>query len=191
MTWEETEMSRTPLFWGAAAAFAALAAPAASALTFVATGGNASACYYNAANEVNTLDAVGACTTALSMENLTPRDRAATHVNRGILQLRLGRADRAMADFDDAIRIDPALAEGYINRGAAFLRQENWRAAIEAISAGITRSPENPAQAYYNRAVAYEESGDMRSAYNDYLRAAELAPTWDAPRLELTRFQVR
>lgn len=182
-------MSRKLLVLGLAAA-TVLAAPA-HALTFVAVGGNATACYDNASNEVNTLDAVGICTTALSVERLSPRDRAATHVNRGILYLRLGHLDRAMQDFDEAVSLYPALAEGHINRGAAYLRQENWRAAAEAISQGLQRDPENPAQAYYNRAVAYEEMGQFRAAYDDYRRAAELAPTWNAPRVELTRFQVR
>jgi len=186
---EEALMSRTLLALGVAAA-AALAAPA-HALTFVAVGGNASACFYNASNEVNTLDAVGVCTTALSVERLSARDRAATHVNRGILYLRLGSMDRAMQDFDEAVSLYPELAEGHINRGAAYLRQENWRAAVDAISEGLRHDPENPAQAYYNRAVAYEEMGQLRQAYEDYRRAAELAPTWNAPRVELTRFQVR
>lgn len=182
-------MTRTALLIGAVMA-ASLAAPAA-AHVFVSAGGSATACYQHAQRNENTAAAVSACDAALSLENLDARDSAATLVNRGILHLRMGAAERAMADFDNAITTEPALAEGYINRGAALLRREDYRGAIDAISAGLERQPADPAQAYYNRAVAHEELGNARAAYDDYRRAAELAPTWSAPRLELTRFQVR
>jgi tetratricopeptide (TPR) repeat protein len=183
-------MQRTALIIGAAMAAASLAASA-QAYVYVAAGGNAAACYQHAVNQNNTMEAVSTCTAALTADQLNARDRAATLVNRGILQLRMGRHDRAMNDFDQAIAAEPALAEGYINRGAALLRQENYGEAIAAISAGLERRPADPAQAHYNRAVAHEESGNVRAAYEDYRRAAELAPNWEAPRLELARFSVR
>lgn len=183
-------MTRIALLASVALAAACLAAPA-QAHTYVSAGGNAEACYDAALNNANTADAVAICSTALSMDDLSARDRAATLTNRGILQLRLGAFESAMGDFDRAIDTDPTLAEGYINRGAALLRREDYRGAIEAISAGLERTPEDPAQAYYNRGVAHEETGNVRAAYNDYRRAAELSPSWNAPRLELTRFQVR
>ncbi len=183
-------MNRTALFMGAALAASLAAAPAHSHV-YVSAGGAASACYQFAVEEHNTADAINTCTAALAGEPLSERDRAATLINRGILQLRTGGFERAMADFDQAIAAQPALAEGHINRGAALLRREDYAGAITAISAGLERQPVNPAQAYYNRGVAYEETGNVRAAYEDYRRAAELAPTWDAPRLELTRFSVR
>jgi len=167
----------------------ALSAPA-NAVTFVSIG-LAGACYDYARENRNSAEGLDQCSAALTAQRLSDRDRAATHVNRGIIHLRRGSYDMAMSDFDRAISVDPALAEGYINRGAALLRQQNYRGAVEAISQGLERSPEDPAQAYYNRAVANEELGNVRAAYNDYRRAAELRPTWDAPQFELSRFQVR
>jgi tetratricopeptide (TPR) repeat protein len=164
---------------------------AANAAISVLGGRLATTCYERVADGALNARALDVCNTALEEEPLTARDRAATLVNRGIIYLRRGYHDHAMADFDAAIRIRPALAEGYINRGAAFLQQENYRAAIDAFSEGINRTPEDPARAYYARAIAYEEVGDISAAYADYNRAAELSPDWSAPRSELTRFQVR
>ena len=39
-----------------------------------------------------------------------------------------------------------------------------------------------------NRALVHESLDDARSAWLDYRRALELAPEWEAPRRQLTRF---
>jgi tetratricopeptide (TPR) repeat protein len=162
---------------------------AASAYVMVAGGSFARACYQNARDDLATPTAVDQCTEALT-EGLSRRDRAGTHVNRGIVHMNRNAFGRALADFDRAIQLEPNLAEGHINRGAALLQQSNYAGAIESIDRGLALTPEEPALAYYNRGIAHEELGEVREAYRDYRRAAELAPEWDVPRAELTRFRV-
>ena len=58
------------------------------------------------------------------------------------------------------------------------------------LNKGIGLGVEEPAKAYYNRALAYEGLDDVKSAYFDYQKAVELSPGWDAPKQELTRFHV-
>ena len=48
-----------------------------------------------------------------------------------------------------------------------------------------------PTGSCFNRAMAYEDNGDLKNAYLDYLEAAELNPAWDQPARQLTRFNVR
>src|SRR5688572_19160480 len=60
-----------------------------------------------------------ACDQALKVDVLSPRDRAATYVNRGILRLRARGFDRAVEDFNSALRLNPSLGEALVNRGAA------------------------------------------------------------------------
>lgn len=162
---------------------------AASAYVFVAGGSFAATCYQNARNHLDSPRALDQCDEALT-EGLSRRDRAGTHVNRGIVLMNRGAFGRALFDFDRAIALQPDLAEGYINRGAALLSQNDYAAAIDAINRGLELGPAEPALAYYNRAVAHEELGEVREAYRDYRRAAELAPDWEIPRTELTRFRV-
>jgi tetratricopeptide (TPR) repeat protein len=164
-------------------------ASSASAYVIVAAGRLSTACYQNARDGLSTNQAQDQCDGALE-EALSPRDRAATYVNRGIVQMNAGGIDRALADFDRAIALQPDLAEGHINRGAALLVRNDLREAIQSIDRGLALSPEQPARAYYNRAVAHEDLGEIRAAYQDYRRAAELAPDWEAPRTELARFRV-
>jgi tetratricopeptide (TPR) repeat protein len=168
---------------------AAAVAGSASAYVFVAAGRLSTACYENARDGLATAQALDQCDGAMT-EALSPHDRAATYINRGVVHMNRGNPARALADFDNAIALQPQLAEGYINRGAALLVQNDLRGAIAAIDQGLQYTPEDPARAYYNRGVAHEDLGEIRAAYHDYRRAAELAPTWDAPRVELARFRV-
>lgn len=161
----------------------------AGAYVLVAAGTQAVACYENARRELSTSRALQQCTDALS-EALDERDRAGTYVNRGIVHMHRGSYQLALADFDRAIEMMPDLAEGHVNRGAALLTQNDYQGALAAIERGLQLMPEDPARAYFIRGVANEELGNIRDAYNDYRRAAELAPNWDMPRTELTRFRV-
>jgi tetratricopeptide (TPR) repeat protein len=161
----------------------------ASAYVTVFDSSSANACYQHARDDLSSPEALDDCNSALS-EALNSRNRAGTHVNRGIIFMNRDAYDRALADFDRAIALEPTLAEGHINRGAALLAQHDYAGAIAAIDRGLALDPEDPSRAYYNRAVAHEELGRLRAAYEDYRRAAELAPNWDVPRTELTRFRV-
>ncbi|HYD73846.1 MAG TPA: tetratricopeptide repeat protein [Candidatus Binatia bacterium] len=169
-------------------AAAPFATPASGFVTVVA-GSLASACYDHARNELSSSRAIDECTGALG-EGLDTHNRAGTYVNRGIIFMNRGTYDRALADFDQALALEPTLAEGHINRGAVLLVQHDYAGAIAAIDRGLALNPEDPSRAYYNRGVAHEELGQVREAYRDYRRAAELAPTWDEPRTELARFRV-
>ena len=40
------------------------------------------------------------------------------------------------------------------------------------------------------RAMAREQSGNLKAAYADLLKASQLAPTWGLPRQDLKRYQV-
>src|SRR4051812_29866601 len=71
------------------------------------------------------------CNDALSSGNLTNYDTLATHVNRGILRLRRGQIDEAIADFDSAMRIDPDEPEAYLNKGAALIQRQNPTEAVQ------------------------------------------------------------
>jgi len=119
-----------------------------------------------------------------------PAVMVATFVNRGILRLRRGDIAGAMADFDEATALNPEEPEAYLNRASALLRREEVVSAIAQFDTAIAKQTRRPALAYYGRAVAHEEAGNVRAAYRDYRRASELAPAWDQPRRELTRFRV-
>jgi len=173
---------------------AGVALPAVPAHAAVTVLGNtfARTCYDAA--EARTSDAaeIVNCDRALREENLTDSDRVATHVNRGILKLRTGAVDAAIADFDRAIALNPGEAEAYLNKGMAVLRMpEGEEQAVGLFDAALSKKTRKPAIAYYGRAVANELNGRIKEAYRDYRQANLIDPKWREPKTELARFTVR
>jgi tetratricopeptide (TPR) repeat protein len=167
-----------------------IAAPAAASITVVG-GSLARSCYLAAESQVApTWDDFEACDRALA-DGLNRRDTVATHVNRGVLRLRRGDVNGALRDFDTATALDPREAEAYLNRGVALLRNDRAAEALPNFDAALARRTRRPAFAFYGRAGAHEELGNIRAAYADYRRASELEPRWAPPRQELARFRVR
>jgi tetratricopeptide (TPR) repeat protein len=173
-----------------AALLAALAAPA-SAAVFVIGNSDARLCYESADSPMlpGPRD-MRRCDEALLHENLTSYETVATHVNRGILRLRRGLTDEAVADFDSAIALDPEQPEAYLNKGAALIRRHNPQDALQLFTVALEHNTSRPAIAHYGRAVANEQLGNVAAAYRDYRRASELDPEWREPRTELARFRV-
>jgi tetratricopeptide (TPR) repeat protein len=165
------------------------AGPAHGSVTVIG-GGLAEACSKAALAGGSSIREEATCTQALDTEMLSPRDKAGTFVNRGIMKLRRGQWGPAMADFNVAVRFEPKLGEIYVNRGAALIGQKKYADGLADLNHGIDLGVEEPAKAYYNRALAYEGLDDAKSAYFDYQKAVELSPDWDAPKQQLTRFHV-
>ncbi|HEY0412759.1 MAG TPA: tetratricopeptide repeat protein [Allosphingosinicella sp.] len=175
-----------------AAALALLAGPAAAAVTVI--GSTSARLCYEAAEARTTAgpDGMNRCNEALNEDATTEHDRVATYVNRGILKLRTGRIDEAIADFDAAIALDPSQAEAYLNKGMAVLRRpDGWSEALALFDIALAKRTHRPAIAYFGRAVAYELAGKVKEAYLDYREASRLEPGWAQPKAELTRFTVR
>ncbi len=173
-----------------AATLAAFSVPALGAVTVVGST-SARMCFEAADSPMRPSNrAVQYCNTALSEEALSRHDTVATHVNRGILRLRRGQVEAAIADFDTAIEMDPNQPESYLNKGAALIRQNNAADARQLFSIALERNTTRPAIAHFGRAIANEELGNVREAYQDYRRASELDPDWSDPQTELRRFRV-
>jgi tetratricopeptide (TPR) repeat protein len=179
----------------AAAAFIwGVATPAAQAAVTVIGGDFAKACYEAAKLGDLHLD-IGAnaydqCTLAIETEALSTRDLAGTYVNRGIVSMDHQAYSDAQQDFERAMKLAPALGEAIVNHGAALVGQHRYAEGVGELTRGLALSPNEPEKAYFDRALAYEGLDDEKSAYFDYLKAAELAPKWPLPREQLSRFTV-
>jgi len=135
-------------------------------------------------------ESIATCSRALQEDSLNRRDRAGTLVNRGVMLLRARDYDAARADLDRAIGLEPTLGEAFVNRGVVLMADQAYDEALAEIERGLALGVDEPAKAYYNRALAYESLSDARAAYLDYRRAQELDPEWEAPRRQLARFTV-
>lgn len=176
-----------------AAGVALIAFPLSAAQATVVTIGEglARSCYESSESQVATTATIDECTRAFSEKVLAFDDRVATHVNRGILYYLSGNLDAANADYDTALTLDAEEPEAWLNKGIAALKAENFAAARPMFEKALALKTIRPALAYYGRAIANEEGGNVRQAYADLQRARALDPRWALPNEELKRYTLR
>jgi tetratricopeptide (TPR) repeat protein len=130
------------------------------------------------------------CNQAVTWAKFQPLDYWPALLNRGVLHLVRAEYGAAIVDINYAIKQGAELSDALNDRGAAEAGLRHYQAAADdftqALAAGVSR----PEVTYFNRALIYEDLGDMKRAYLDYKKAAELNPHWDAPAKELARFTV-
>jgi len=173
------------------AAAAIFAASSASASVLTVGGSFAEGCYRFAESRVGTQEAVSTCDRAFTEQALTSEDQFATYVNRGIVKMHRREFSGAQADFDKAGALNPKRGEPWLNMGVLQFKQGNSRAAIALFDKALELGTGEPEIAYFGRGLAHEDVGDLKSAYADLRRAAELRPNWSQPAQELVRYQVR
>lgn len=173
---------------GAAALTSALPAYAG---VMVIGGSYAQGCFSAAEQHNTTLESLNTCDSAFSEEALSPQDEMATHVNRGILLMLRDDYGKAFSDFSTAMAMEPNRSEPYLNMAILQLRNDKSAEAVPLFSKAIELGTELPEVAYYGRALAQEDVGNLKAAYGDLQRATQLKPKWEAPARDLARYQVR
>ena len=133
-------------------------------------------CYMMAKAGINTEESVATCDAALQNAPLAPHDRAGTFVNRGAIEIAMGRITAAMEDYNRGIAIKADLADAYIDRAGAFIYEKKFPEAMADVNHGIELGPTYLFVGYYNRAVAEQLTGDFKNAYLDYKKTLELEP---------------
>lgn len=173
-----------------AAIAAVAAAPAQGAIT-VFGGGLARSCYEAVEHaRVSNDKALQICTLAIEQESMTRRDKAATFTNRGIIRMRDGQLERALADYEKSLSLMPLL-ETKVNLGAALYGLKRYPEALTALNEGIeTDSTDAKAIGFYNRALTYERLGNVQAAYDDFRNALATNPEFKLAAKQLERFTI-
>jgi tetratricopeptide (TPR) repeat protein len=111
--------------------------------------------------------------TTVELSAQTSFERAFTHHNNGELA-------GAIAAYSEAIRLNPAYAAAFYNRGIARGTAGGLRGAIADYDAAIRLDPEF-AFAFHNRGIARGAAGDLRGAIADYDAGRPAVPTARPP----------
>ena len=136
---------------------------------------DALACYNCATFNPKTADD-SPCSEAIKHGRLSQPILAATYSNRGIILANHGELDKAIADQDMAIALDPQSARAHINRANDYLRAKRHADAIADYDVAISLPGGELAPAYYNRAQAHKALGHRDAANRDLQQAAMLEP---------------
>jgi len=176
-----------------AAGIAACALPLSSAQAEIVTlgAGLARSCYEASAERNPSPTNFDACNRAFTEQAMDRHDEVATHVNRGILYYLSGNLAAARYDYDQALALDPTQAEAWLDKAMLALRTGDRREAEAMFDKALELKTARPALAYYGKAIVNEDAGDLRTAYQDLVRARDLEPHWSVPAEELKRYVVR
>ena len=100
----------------------------------------------------------------------TPHDRAVLYYDRGIAYKNEKQFDRALADYSDAIKLDPKYAHAYLNRALVYASNGDYARSIADSSAAIKLDPTNMLP-YLNRGLAYRSQRNFDAAIADFTEA--------------------
>ncbi|MFC1962591.1 fused MFS/spermidine synthase [Chloroflexota bacterium] len=102
---------------------------------------------------------------------------AEKHRDAGLKLESQGKVEEAIAEYDEAIRLDPYHVEAYNRRGIAYEKLGQLQRAIQDYDEAIHLSPQD-SMVYYNRGTAYEKQGQLQQAIQDFDEAIHLNPQY-------------
>ncbi|WP_245284248.1 tetratricopeptide repeat protein [Bradyrhizobium sp. WSM2254] len=119
-------------------------------------------------------EVIAGCSTAIKQNPKSQNVSIAYH-NRGSAWSAKGDYDKAIADFDKALRLNPKLASSYSNRGRAWAMKGDYDKAIPDMNESIRLNPKD-AVAYQNRGTVFYHKGDYDKAIADWNESIRLNP---------------
>ena len=122
---------------------------------------------------------IEACSRAINTTGWHYDNLAWAYANRGDAYRLKGDTDLAIADYDQAIQLEPHRSINHHNRGLAYQDKGDLDRAIadysEAISRWNLRKNASKAEYLSHRADAYKQKGDLALALADYDAAIKLS----------------
>jgi tetratricopeptide (TPR) repeat protein len=108
------------------------------------------------------------------------RDRLAELlIARGNAYYDKGLSDSAIADFGQAIMLNPLSAEAHYGEGSAYAQKDRLDLALKEYNEAIRLNPKY-IRAYNNRGYVYFQKGDVVAAFRDFSKAIDLNPSGSA-----------
>jgi len=123
------------------------------------------------------------CSAVIGFSPLRGSLIAFAYEGRGRIALRHGDWRRAIADFDEAIHLNPNRASLYRDRALARRQNGDLELAIEDYDEAIAHDPRHAAP-YHQRGLALAAAGDLDRAILSYNTAVRLDPSDAQPRLD-------
>lgn len=120
-------------------------------------------------------DRIVACTDVIMSAALTGEDVTHAYRLRGLAYRDANDYERAIEDFDEALRLQPGNASILFERAGTFTSLGEFSSAISDYDSCLAIDPANP-RAFFQRGVVYYRLGEHPLALNDYNEALRLDP---------------
>jgi tetratricopeptide (TPR) repeat protein len=117
-----------------------------------------------------------ACTEVIATRGIPTKQLADAYNNRGIAHANKRQFDLAIADYTQALTVDPSNEAAFNNRAARFLVKRDYRQAIADYSETI-KLDKDAIGAYWGRGIAYSQEGNFQNAIADYIAVIRIDPT--------------
>ncbi|MBI5633805.1 MAG: tetratricopeptide repeat protein [Nitrospirae bacterium] len=97
------------------------------------------------------------------------------HNELGLAYNSKGLTDKAIEQFQVALRLDPYLEKGYINLGISYTNKQWFDKAIDSFQTALRLKSDN-ADTHYNLGIAYYHKGSLDDAIEHFEVALKLKP---------------
>ncbi len=115
------------------------------------------------------------CTALINSGRGNAKGLSEAAYNRGNAYARIGDFDRAIADYDEAIRLNPTMATAFDNRGRAYSEKNQFERAVADYDEAIRLNP-NSAVTLHNRCWAQLALGRTSDALSDCNESLRIKP---------------
>src|SRR6266851_8424920 len=118
---------------------------------------------------------IDACTSFIQSKGLSQDRLAIAFQNRGSAYVAKGDTDRAIQDYDQAIKLDPKYANAFNSRGIAYQAKGDNERAIKTYGQAIRLDPANP-NPLNGRCWVRASLGQLQAALADCNESLRLRP---------------
>ncbi|MCX7307998.1 MAG: caspase family protein [Afipia sp.] len=128
----------------------------------------------NPDNVANPDVAIEAC----NVEIEAGRNLAIAYYDRGLAWAKKNETDKALADYNSSLKINPDYQNAYISRGNALKLKNRPDDAIADYDKAIKLDPPKAGLAFYNRGNSWRDKNENDKAIADYNQAINLMPQY-------------
>ena len=128
-------------------------------------------------NGVSADQQISGCSALIDSGRGNDRGLSEALYNRGNAYAANGNFERAIADYDQAIRLNPTMAVAFDNRGVAYSKKNQFEHAIADYDEAIRLNP-NSAVTLHNRCWARAVVGRFDDALSDCSESLRLRPQY-------------
>jgi len=115
---------------------------------------------------------------------------AEEHYRAGVEAYRSQDMETAIAELEEATRLDPSNVRAFNYLGAAYGASGKYNQAVGAFKVAEQLNPKDP-RIHFNIAQAYEAAGNPNEAEYEYQKALEVDPNYNRARDALMSLRQR